>query len=206
MCGIHSSSHGTVHDDSWWHRKSQCESCISGNDPDVNIYWFLRQYLTPGAIWGLYVRLGDTPDATRSFLVDITPSRVICRAILVHRGPWDNSEMCVRARSLVTRLLTQTGFLTSDVTCGPWKRTSAMSDTEIEPSCVGIGQKLIPVDQKVTTAVVTTSDTLWLRILRMFIIPDTWLCCRPFVKDFSETVCQFEIHLFGPIWTACKDF
>ena len=116
MCGIHSSSHGTVHDGSWWHWKSQCASCISGNDPDVNIYWFLRQYLTPGAIWGLYVRLGDTPEATRSFLVDITPSRAVCSSILVPRGPWDNSEMCVRARSLVTRLLTQTGFLTSDVT------------------------------------------------------------------------------------------
>ena len=54
----------------------------------------------------------DTPEATRSFLVDITPSRVVFSVILVPRDPCDNSEMCVRARSLVTRLLTQTGFLT----------------------------------------------------------------------------------------------
>ena len=118
MCGIHSSSHGTVHDGSWWHWKSQCASCISGNDPDVNIYWFLRQYLTPGAIWGLYVRLGDTPEATRSFLVDITPSRVVFSANLVPRDPWDNSELCVRARSLVMRLLPRQVF---------WRRVSLVS-------------------------------------------------------------------------------
>ena len=78
--------------------------------PWVNIYWFLRQYLTSGVIWGLYVHILDTSDATRPFLVDISPSRVVFRAILVPRVPWDNSEICVRARSLVTRLLSQTDF------------------------------------------------------------------------------------------------
>ena len=174
--------------------------------PWVNIYWFLRQYLTSGVIWGLYVCIRDTPDATRPFLVDISPSRAVFRAILVPRVPCDNSDMCVRARSLVTRLLTQTGFLTSDVTCGPWKWTNAMSETEIEPSCVGIGQKLISVDQKATTTMVTAFVTLWLRILRIFILPDTWLCCRPFVKNFGQTVCQSNCQSNTPIWTVCKDF
>ena len=159
--------------------------------PRVNIYWFLRQYLTSGVIWGLYVRLRDTPDATRPFLVvDITPSRVVFIVILAPGDPWDNSEVCVHSRSLFTRLLTQTGFLTSDVTCGPWKWTNVVSETEIEPSCVGIGQKLISVDQKSPTSMVTTFVTLWLRILRIVFIPVTWLCWRPSVKIFSQTVCQ----------------
>ena len=76
--------------------------------PWVNIYWFFCQYLTPGVIWGLYVHIRDTPDATRPFLVDIAPSRVVFSAILVPRGVCDNSKMCVRARSLVRRLLSRT--------------------------------------------------------------------------------------------------
>ena len=127
--------------------------------PWVNIYWFLCQYLTPGIIWGLYVHLQDTTRATRPFLVDITPSRVVLSAILVPRDPWDNSEMCVRARSLVRRLLTQTRFLTSDATYDPWKWTNTVSETGIEPSCVGIGQKLISVDRKVSTTMVMTFPT-----------------------------------------------
>ena len=43
-----------------------------------------------------------------------------------------------------------------------------MSETEIDPSCVGIGQKA-------TTTMVATFVTLWLRILRIFILPDTWI-------------------------------
>jgi len=66
--------------------------------------------------------------------------------------------------------------------------------TEIEPSCVGtcvgIGQKLTSVDQKLTTTMVTTFVTLWLGILQIFFIPDTWLCCRSFVKNFGQSVCQ----------------
>ena len=49
--------------------------------------------------------------------VDITTSRVACIVILFPRDPWDNSEMCVHSPSLVTRLSTQTGVVTSDVTC-----------------------------------------------------------------------------------------
>ena len=69
---------------------------------------FLGQYLTSVVIEGLYVHIGDIPDVTRPFLVDITPSRVVFSAILVPRGVCDNSKMCVRARSLVRRLLSQT--------------------------------------------------------------------------------------------------
>ena len=148
--------------------------------PWANIYWFFCQYLTPGVIWGLYVRLRDTPDATRPFLVDITPSRVVFSANLVPRVPWDNSEMCVLARSLVTRLLTQTGFLTSDATCNPCKWTNTVSETGIEPSYVGIGQKLVSVDQKTSTTVVMEYPTLWLRILRISFLIDIWLYRRNF--------------------------
>ena len=116
--------------------------------PWVNIYRFFCQYLTPGVIWGLYVHLRDTPGATRSFLVDITSSRVVFSAISVPRDPCDNSEMCVRARSLVMRLLSQTCFLTSDVTCDPWKWTNTVCETGIKSSCVGIGQKTVSVKQK----------------------------------------------------------
>ena len=106
VCGIHSGL--TIHhSDSRWHRKShQCKSQILyfWKWPDVNIYLFLYQYLTPGGIRGLYVRLRDTPDAMRPFLVDIAPSSVVLALFLVPRGPWDNSELCVHSRSLVRRL------------------------------------------------------------------------------------------------------
>ena len=117
----------------------------------VKIYWFLCQYLAPGDHIGLYVHLRDTADATRPFLSRITPSRAVFKTILVPRDPWDNSEMIVHAWSLVTRLLTQTGFLIPDVTYESWKWTNTVSETGIEPSCVGIGQKLISVDRKVST-------------------------------------------------------
>ena len=203
------------------HRKYLSQILHLWKRPCVNICWFLCQYLTPGVIWGLYVHLRDTPDATRPFLVDITPSRVVFSAIFVPRGVCDNSEMCIRARSLVMRLLTQTGFLTSDLTCDPWKWTNTMSETEIEPSCAGIGQKLISVDQKSPTTMVTTFVTLWLRILRIFIIPDTWLCwtffweCRsnglsgratgqthlfrPSVYVFSRSV-SFRVYFYVKLW------
>ena len=143
--------------------------------PWVKIYWFFCQYLTPGVIWGLYVHLRDTPDATRPFLVDIASSRVVFSAILVPRDPCDNSEMCIHTRSLVTRLLSQIRFLTSDATRDPCKRTNTVSETGIKPSCAGIGEKLISVDRKASTTMVIVFPTLWLRILRIFFIPDTWL-------------------------------
>ena len=143
--------------------------------PWSNIYWFFCQYLTSGVIWGLYECQRNTPDATRSFLVDITASRVVFSAILVPRDPCDNSEMCVHARSLVTRLLSQTDFLTSDVAYNPWKWANTVSETGIKLSCVGISQKLISVDQKTTTSMVMVFPTLWLRILRIFTKTDTWI-------------------------------
>ena len=119
--------------------------------PRVKIYRYLCQYLAPGGHIGLYVHLRYTADATRPFLSRITPSRVVFRAISVPGDPWDDSEMIVRAWSLVTRLLTQTDFLTPYVTCDPWKWSNTVSETGIEPSCVEIGQKLISVDRKVFT-------------------------------------------------------
>ena len=139
--------------------------------PRVRIYWFLRQYLTSGVIWGLYVCLRDTPGATRLFLVDIAPSRAVFSAILVPRVPWDNSEMCVSRVVSCQETLTSDGFLTSDVNHDPCKWTNTVSETGIEPSCIGIGQKLISVDQKASTTMVMVFPTLWLRILRIFIKP-----------------------------------
>jgi len=158
--------------------------------PWVNIYWFFCRYLTPGVIWGLYVHLRDTSDATRPFPVDITPSRVVFSAILVPRDSFDNSEMCVHARSLVRRLLTQTGFLTSDITYDPCKWTNTVSETGIEPSCVEIGPKLISVDWKVSTTMVMTFPTLWLRFLRIFPKTDTWLYWRNFGQTVCPSICQ----------------
>ena len=76
----------------------------------VNIYWFFCQYLTPGVIWRLYGHVWDTTDATRPFLVDITPSRVVFSAILVPSDVCDNSKICGHARYLSTRPLSQTVF------------------------------------------------------------------------------------------------
>ena len=168
MCGIHCSSWACPCRQSTTVKISS-QILHFWKRPWVNIYWFFCQYLTPEVIWGLYVRLRDIPDATRPFLVDITPSRVVFSAILVPRGPWDNSEMCVHSRSLVKRLLSQTGFLTSGATCNPCKWTNTVSETGIKPSCIGIGQKLISVDRKVSTTMVMVFPTLWLRILRFFI-------------------------------------
>ena len=166
---------GTVHVDSRWHTENLSQILHFWKRPWVKIYWFFCQYLTPGVIWGLYVHLRDTPDATRPFLVDITPSRVVFSAILVPRDPCDNSEMCIRTRSLVTRLLSQIRFLTPDATRDPCKWTNTVSETGIKPSCVGNGEKLISVDRKASTTMVIVFPTLWLRILRIFFIPDTWL-------------------------------
>jgi len=142
--------------------------------------------LVPGVIWGLYVHLRDTPDAMRPFLVDITPYRVVFSATLVPRGPCDISEMYVRAWSLVMRLLTQTGLLASHVTCDSCKRDNTVSKTKIEPSCVGIGQKLTSVDWKTPTTMVVTFSTSWLRIWRNLIRTDTWLCCTNFLIVCSK--------------------
>ena len=164
--------------------------------PWVKIYWFLCQYWTYGVIWGLYVCLQDTPDATRPFLVDIAPSRAILSAILVPRDPWDNSEMCVSREVSCQEALVSGGFLASDVSHDPCKWTNTVSEMGIEPSCVGIGQKLISVDQKTTTAMVMVFPTLWLKILRIFTKTDTWiLCCR----NFSQTVCHPNCQSNTPI-------
>jgi len=109
---------GTVHVDSRWHTENLSQILHFWKRPCVNICWFLCPYLTPGVIWGLYVRLRDTPDATRPFLVDITPSRVVFSAILVPRGVCDISKRCVHAWSPVRRLLSQTSV---------WRRMSLVT-------------------------------------------------------------------------------
>ena len=76
--------------------------------------------------------------------------------------------MIVRAWSLATRLLTQTDFLTPDVTYDPSKYTNTVSETGIEPSCVGIDQKLISVYRKVYTVMVIVFFYFTIRILRFF--------------------------------------
>ena len=135
-CEVHSSSRGTVYDDNRWHRKSQQKSWISVDTPkstfinfSVNI-WFLGSYEISMV---MVIYRANTPDATRPFLVDITPSRVVFSAILVPRDVCDNSKMCVRARSLVRRLLSQTSvwrrmsLVTLEnelMRCGPSPRTS----------------------------------------------------------------------------------
>ena len=64
--------------------------------------------------------------------------------------------MCSRAVSS-DETLDSGGFL--DVG-DPLKWTNAMSEAGIETSCVRIGQKLISVDRKVTTTMVTTFSDL----------------------------------------------
>ena len=98
------------------------------------------------------------------------------------------------------------GFLTSNFTCDPCKSTNTVSEMEIEPSCVGIGQKLNSVDQKTTTTMVMEFPTLWLGILRIFTQTDTWLlCCR----NFSQTVCWSNFQSdtpFRPLYHLITNF
>ena len=155
-----------------------------------------------GVKWGLFVHLRDTARAMRSFLSRITPSRSVFRAILVPGDPWDDSEMIVRAWSLVTRLLTQTDFLTPDATCDPWKWANTLSETGIEPSCVGIGQKLISVDRKVFTIMVMTFPISWLRIFEIFLKPIHGYIVSPTVMNFSQMVCQPNFRPNSSIWTV----
>ena len=60
-----------------------------------------------------------------------------------------------------------------------------VSETGIEPLRVGIGQKLVSVDQKTSTTVVMEYPTLWLRILRIFFLTDTWIL---WVQNFDFSV------------------
>ena len=174
VCGIHSSSYGTVHDDGRWHRKSQCESCVSGNDPESTFIDFSVN------IW----RLGSYEDSMRAYGTPLT-QRAHFESILHPLGsfllscsPWRPLRQLRNVRSLAVSIhetLDSDVFLTSDVTCAPWKWTNVMCETEIEPSCVGIGQKLISVDQKSPMVIVTTFVTFWLRILRIGFIPIVWV-------------------------------
>ena len=99
--------------------------------------------------------------------------------------------------------LVSDGFLASDATCDPCKWTNMMSETGIEPSCVGIGQKLTSVDQKTSTTMVMAFPILRLTILRIFVKPIHGYVCLYVVeisvkRSVGQTVRQ--IHLFRPLY------
>ena len=153
-----------------------------------------------GVKWGLYEHLRYTADAMRTFLSRITPSRAVFRAILVPRDLWDSSEMIVRAWSLVTRLLTPTDFLTPNATCDPWKWTNTVSETGIEPSRVGIGQKLISVDRKVYTIHVDDIAHFVTWDFRDFSKTDTWIYCKADCDEFHSNGLSVELSVKWSIW------
>ena len=103
--------------------------------------------------------------------------------------------MIVRAWSLVTRLLTRTGFLTPDVTFDPYKWTNTLSETGIEPSRVGIGQKLISVDRKVYTIHVDDIAHFVTSDFRDFSITDTWLYCKADCDEFHINGLSVELSV-----------
>ena len=78
-----------------------------------------------------------------------------------------------------------------------------MSETGIEPSCVGIGQKLASVDQKTSTTMVMAFPILRLTILRIFVKPIHGYVCLYVVeisvkRSVGQTVRQ--IHLVRPLY------
>ena len=81
-----------------------------------------------------------------------------------------------------------------------------MSETGIEPSCVGIGQKLISVDRKVYTIHVDDIAHFVTSDFRDFFLFDTWLYCKADCDDFHSNDLSIELSvkticldLFGPI-------
>ena len=108
--------------------------------------------------------------------------------------------MCSRVVSSHETLVSD-GFLASDATCDPCKWTNMMSETGIEPSCVGIGQKLTSVDQKASTTMVMAFPTLRLRIYGFFIKPIHGYVCLYVVEISSNGLSVKpvrQIHLFRP--------
>ena len=130
------------------------------------IWSFLDQYFSFRVKWGLYEHLRVTARPTRPKLVDITASRDLFRVIFVPRDPRDNSEVSVLTRSFCHNTLDWDVFLSSDDSENPWECANTVSETENEPSYVGIGQKLTSVDQKVSMTLVRSFPTLWVWILK----------------------------------------
>ena len=106
--------------------KISVKSCISANDPESTFIDFLSIF----DYWG-HIRM-----------------RTLCQLRNVCSSAVSSHET-----------LDSDGF--SDVGCHLWplkmdKWTNTVSGTEIKPSCAGTGQKLISVDQKPPTIMVTT--------------------------------------------------
>ena len=70
-----------------------------------------------------------------------------------------------------------------------------MSETRIEPSCVGIGQKLISVDRKVYTIHVGDIDHFVTSDFRDFFISDTWLYCKADCDEFHSNGRSVELSV-----------
>ena len=146
--------------------------------------------------WGLYEHLRNTADAMRTFLSRITPSRAVFRAILVHRDPWDNSEMIVRAWSLVTRLLAQTGFF--------WLRMSLSSlknelirclRRESSPRASESAKNWSLWTEKCTRSMLMTLPTSWLPIFEIVLKPIHGYIVRPTVMNFKPSIYGLSVEL-----------
>ena len=137
----------------WWQSmtpKISTEILYFCKHPWVNILWFLCQYLA----YGGHMRTLCLPTGHPGRNAPISKPYCALQSrfwlYLSTQRPLQHSETSVRARSLVVKHLTQTGFLTPDTVCDPCKWTNTVSETEIEASCVRIVEKLISVDQKVS--------------------------------------------------------
>ena len=115
-------------------------------DLQIDFLIYLTHFLEFWGARGLYITARDLPRAVRPKLVVIGDSRVL--AFWVDFCPGnptrDNSEMCSREVSWHD-LVDSDGFCRSSITRDHWEQSQRTSATEIEPSYVGIGWKLIPV-------------------------------------------------------------
>ena len=104
----------------------------------------------------------------RVFLVVITPSGVVFRVILVPRDPLRQLRSNCSRAVFCHNTLGRDGFVTSDDSKNPCECANTVSETENEPSYVGIGQKLTSVDQKMFMTLVGSFPTLGFLDLKIF--------------------------------------
>ena len=157
---VRHSSCRTVRIDSRRHRKSQYKSCISGKTLNQHLFISLSIF----DVWG-HMGILCSPAGHRGRNESIYSRYYVFQSrfstILLPRGAWDNSEMCVSREVSSQKTLDSDGFLKSSVTHDlPLKWANTVSEEGIETSCVGIGQKLISVDRKVPTTMTMTFPTL----------------------------------------------
>ena len=147
------------------------KSCTCGNDPPLLIFDFwghMRTLCLPtGHPWR------NTP-----IYVNITPSRVVSALFWsLETLVTTQKYMCVHTR--VCSHTVSSHAWNSCLRRVFWRQIPLVTlaneltqclRREIKPPCIGIGQKLISVDQNgPTTMVMITFSTLWLRILRTWI-------------------------------------